>query len=744
MATGLDHLYHLRRGMNLDTARTMAGSKQHSTQHLRMLGGLIDELAATVGRPDGPRAVALAAVLDSIDVVVFAMSRSSSLVYLNAAWERLSGYPEAQTRGTSLMNYVHPRDQAAVSRYVGDEHRDEEGIVARWLARDGSCLRLNLRICVLNGGAEQAGFVGTLTDVTRRVLAEDVRQASHRTLSILINNLPGMVYRGRNNPDWTMEFVSQGAAELTGYQPRDLINNRRLAYGALIVEADRQQVWDSVQAGLRENRPFELTYRIRTAQGTEKWVLERGRGNFSASGELLGLEGFITDITEEKRAELRLQRENLYETPTGLPTRLLFMDRLERALLRSRHSAGCKSAVMLVSLDRFATLRATHGAERAERLAADVGRRFQNALHPVDSLSRWRQDEFAVLLDEADDARAVAQRLKYELRFPIVDGDTEAYITASIGIALGRSGYASAEEMMRDAAAAMARAKELGGARVETADRTGGMWRAAPSSIEEELAHAVDNAQFALGFSPVIAIATNSPAAVDVQLFWEHPRRGRLPAWEFFSIAEHLPMVKALKGWYINALLAQAAAFRDRLVGNQPLRMHAEIAGRCMLEPGFLGRMVTQLRAAAGPRVPLALEISESMLRDCVSVLRESLAVLRAQDIAFIIDVQRERGSTLEILPELPVYALRLDEALLRGGDGEAGAGRSVTATARESGVHLIARCPADVEAPAAAHRHACDFYQAPPARTAVDLEGALRACGHCEAHAAGETLPLH
>ncbi|MCG3146121.1 MAG: hypothetical protein HONDAALG_03976 [Gammaproteobacteria bacterium] len=730
--------------MNPDTARTMAGSEKHSNQHLRMLGGLVDELAATVGRADGPRAVALAAVLDSIDVVVFAMSRSSSLVYLNAAWERLSGYPEAQTRGTSLMDYVHPRDQAAVSRYLGDEQRDKEGLVARWLVRDGSCLRLSLRICVLSGGSEQAGFVGTLSNVTGRVLAEDVREASHRTLSILIDNLPGMVYRGRNNPDWTMEFVSQGAAELTGYQPRDLINNRQLPYGALIVAADRQQVWDSVQASLRENRHFELTYRIRTAQGTEKWVLERGRGNFSASGELLGLEGFITDITQEKRAELRLQRENLYETPEGLPTRLLFLDRLERALLRSRHSAGCRCAVLLVSLDRFARLRATHGAEFVERVTADVGRRFRDSLHPVDSLSRWRQDEFAVLLDDTDDAGAVARQLKNSMRFPIVDGDTETYLTASISIALGRSGYAGAGEMMRDAEAAMARAKELGGARIETADRSGGAWRAAPSSIEEELAHAVDKAQFGLAFTPVIAMATNSPAAVDVRLFWEHPRRGRLPASEFFGIAEHLPMVKALKGWYINALLAQAAAFRERPAGNQPLRMHAEVAGRCMLEPGFLGRMVTQLRAAAGPGVPLALEIPEDMLRDCVSVLRESLPVLQAQDVAFIIDVQHERDPPLDILPELPVYALRLDDALLRGKGGEADPTRALIAIARASGVHLIARCGTDAEALAAARRHACDFHQAPPARTAVDLEGALRALSHSEARAAGEPLPLH
>ena len=153
-----------------------------------------------------------------------------------------------------------------------------------------------MRVHALVAGSGRPGYVGTLADVTQRMQADDLRQANHRTLETLIHHLPGMVYRCRNNQDWTMEFVSQGAIALTGYQPEDLINNRRLPYADLIVDADRQQVWDAVQASLAERRPFELTYRIRTAHGTEKWVLERGQGNFASSGELLGLEGFITEL----------------------------------------------------------------------------------------------------------------------------------------------------------------------------------------------------------------------------------------------------------------------------------------------------------------------------------------------------------------------------------------------------------------------------------------------------------------
>ncbi len=123
-------------------------------------------------------------------------------------------------------------------------------------------------------------------------------------LATLLGNLPGMVYRCRNDRGWTMEFVSEGARELTGYLPAELVGSARASYGQLIHRDDRDRVWSEVQVALVERRPFEFRYRILAADGSEKWVWERGRGVFAADGQLEALEGFITDITELKRAEL--------------------------------------------------------------------------------------------------------------------------------------------------------------------------------------------------------------------------------------------------------------------------------------------------------------------------------------------------------------------------------------------------------------------------------------------------------
>jgi PAS domain S-box-containing protein len=145
--------------------------------------------------------------------------------------------------------------------------------------------------------------------------SEDKLRESERQLTTLMANLPGMAYRCRNDEYWTMTFASNGSLALTGYQPADLIDNRTIAYNDLIHPDDRQAVWEKVQQSLAAGKGFQLTYRIRTAAGEEKWVWEQGLGIFSEDAKLLALEGFITDITEKKQAEqaLSLHRVHLEE-----------------------------------------------------------------------------------------------------------------------------------------------------------------------------------------------------------------------------------------------------------------------------------------------------------------------------------------------------------------------------------------------------------------------------------------------
>ena len=149
----------------------------------------------------------------------------------------------------------------------------------------------------------------------RRMDAEEAARESQRQLQTLFSNLPGMAYRCQNDENWTMEFVSAGAEQLTGYLVDDLIDNRTIAFADIIHPDDRDRVWQSVQSRLLEKMRYELEYRIIRKDGEERWVWERGQGVYDDADQVIALEGFISDITDRKRAEESLsESEDMYRT----------------------------------------------------------------------------------------------------------------------------------------------------------------------------------------------------------------------------------------------------------------------------------------------------------------------------------------------------------------------------------------------------------------------------------------------
>lgn len=170
------------------------------------------------------------------------------------------------------------------------------------------------RLQTAKGGAFVAAtsvflFLFTWVSLRARGRLREQRAESERFLGTLISNLPGTAYSCRNDRDWTMTYLSPGVEELTGYEASELLGEGGTAWADLIHPDDRERVWQDVQAALRRKRPFRLEYRIRTRTGETRWMWEQGRGVYDDGGELLKLEGFITDVTERTRARERLRSQ---------------------------------------------------------------------------------------------------------------------------------------------------------------------------------------------------------------------------------------------------------------------------------------------------------------------------------------------------------------------------------------------------------------------------------------------------
>ena len=231
------------------------------------------------------------------------------LCYVNSVLCTITGYSQSELLGMKVWDFVHP-DYQILMREHSDVQQRGEVVKSRYdvkiLTKKGEVRWLD----VINRTIDFLGKPAVLAsafDITSHKQAQQALYESQRTLSTLMSNLPGIAYRRRHDWDWTMEFVSEGCFSLTGYHPMDLMASRTTSLTAITHPDDRDRVWHEVQAALQQHRPYQLEYRITTATGEQKWVWEQGRGIYLVTGELLALEGFITDITEQKRATEELQ-----------------------------------------------------------------------------------------------------------------------------------------------------------------------------------------------------------------------------------------------------------------------------------------------------------------------------------------------------------------------------------------------------------------------------------------------------
>jgi diguanylate cyclase (GGDEF)-like protein/PAS domain S-box-containing protein len=248
-------------------------------------------------------------------------------------------------------------------------------------------------------------------------------------LRALVTNVPGAIYRCSPSFDWAMEFISDEIRSITGYPPDELIGNRVRTFASIIHEADRAPVERAVEEGLGQGIPYEIEYRIVHADGSTRWVYERGQGIFDEKGEVAYLDGVICDITARKQAEEQLAFLAYHDPLTGLPNRALFQEHLGVALLRAERMNSAV-AVCFVDLDGFKLVNDSFGHDIGDDLLVEVSTRLQRIVRSHDVVARQSGDEFLILLADlpgaADEHQAacdiavqVATAIRTELQTPI-------------------------------------------------------------------------------------------------------------------------------------------------------------------------------------------------------------------------------------------------------------------------------------------------------------------------------------
>jgi PAS domain S-box-containing protein len=233
-----------------------------------------------------------------------------TFIAVNDCFCNMVGYTRDELIGQNAR-LIYPTqeeyDRVGSEKYAQIRKTGIGTIQTRWQRKDGQIRDILLSSSAIDTQDLLEGLTFTALDITDQLRDQQALAESQRTLSTLMGNLPGIAYRCRNTPDWPMEFISKGCKELTGYDDGDFYKNATL-WQSIMHPDDRQTIWNQVQDALAGHKNYQLEYRIRTADGQEKWVWEQGCGIFDNSGNVTALEGFIADITARKQIKLELQQ----------------------------------------------------------------------------------------------------------------------------------------------------------------------------------------------------------------------------------------------------------------------------------------------------------------------------------------------------------------------------------------------------------------------------------------------------
>ncbi len=246
-------------------------------------------------------------LIDRIEQIVFQINADRDLIFLNPSWAALLDHTVQESLNKPFVSFVHPEDRLLVEAHVKALTRGKRNschIETRMIAKNGTSYWVQLRAKSMSSlKGEKTSVIGTLTDVSQMKRTEASLRANRRSLSMLLSNIPGMVYRCKNDRNWSFEFASDGCLDVTGYEPYEIVGDPNFSYVEIIHPEDRAVVWEHVRQQVAMRRKFQMIYRIINRTGNVKWVWEQGKGVFSSTGELLALEGFITDIASADESD---------------------------------------------------------------------------------------------------------------------------------------------------------------------------------------------------------------------------------------------------------------------------------------------------------------------------------------------------------------------------------------------------------------------------------------------------------
>jgi diguanylate cyclase (GGDEF)-like protein len=400
---------------------------------------------------------------------------------------------------------------------------------------------------------------------------------------------------------------------------------------------------------------------------------------------------------ERKRTEVRLTQQALQDPLTGLPNRVLFLDRLNVALDRSRRT-GLAPAVMFLDVDAFKAVNDSLGHAAGDRLLRELSRRFGELLRPMDTVARLGGDEFTFLFEGLSgdgEAVVIARRIAEAAAKPVAlsGGDREISVAVSIGVAMLDDPTVEIEDALAGADTAMYRAKSLGGGRAELFHLAGE--ESEPSTLPLDAAalrSALDAGELRVHYQPRVSIdGQTGLVGFEALVRWHHPDRGLIAPDEFMGLAEDSELAIELGDWVIGQALGQIRRWRQSRPG---MTISVNLSPRQLLDPDLAGRLRARLRDDLTDPAVLCLEIAETSILSDPPAAARALADLHEVGIRLAIDDFGRGPASAQTLRDLPLDMLKIDRSVvsrLNGANPDGSLVQAVVALGHELGMSVVA-----------------------------------------------------
>ncbi len=634
-----------------------------------------------------------AVVLNANDAVVVTETDEQGeqrIVFVNPAFTAQTGYDTGEVVGR------HPRLLVGVETDLEAQLRVRSAVESGRPAtvelvhyrKDGTQFWVENALSAIRAGEDQVRYVVSVQrDISDRKAAEVAIRESEERLEALLMHTSDIITV--LEADGTVRYSNPNAGEMLGLVPGEANGTSAME---LVHHEDRERVIAALTRAVTTRGPAEaVEFRLRYADGA--WHHVEAIANNCLDDAVAGIVVTIHDITERKEFERELSHQALHDLLTGLPNRALLLDRLEHALVASRRKETTV-AVLFMDLDRFKLLNDSFGHHQGDRLLQEMATRLQERIRPGDTVSRFGGDEFVVLCDDVAgplEAVVIAERVLSTLNQPFALEGVEVFAGASIGVSVAAGDEATADALVRDADAAMYRAKDRGRGRVELFDDRMRAQAIQRLRTETELRRAVEGEQFVVHYQPLFRIdGPRSLVGIEALVRWNHPRLGIVPPASFIPVAEENGLIVPIGAW----VMRQAAQDRVAAPIAEDVVMWVNVSARELSDPALLPNVDAALAASGLPAATLGLEITETGLMEEADVAVDVLAELKSRGVRLALDDFGTGYSSLGYLTRLPVDTLKVDRSFvsrLGEDDGASAVLHAVLGLARSLSLSVVA-----------------------------------------------------